>query len=310
MPELVEQPIISTIQIRLLPNQKAAFSKWQAKLNEKIIAFPGFISLEFLSEQNDRWVIVKRFASLENSSAWYDSEGYKELKKELEKLTLPKGIEEKGTTSILQGGITQVIIAEVHQDKVEAYKAWSAKIHNVEAKFPGFRGVYIQSPQESQGTNWITLLQFDTLANLDNWLNSPERHDLLKESASLIASLESHRVISPYAGWFASIAKVGELPPVWKQTMIVLLVLFPIVMLELKYLSPLMQNLNLSLATFIGNAISVTLISFPMMPIALYLLGWWLTPRHSQRVMISLIGTLVLLLLYIVEIAIFWNFLF
>jgi antibiotic biosynthesis monooxygenase (ABM) superfamily enzyme len=33
-------------------------------------------------------------------------------------------------------------------------------------------------------------------------------------------------------------------PPNWKQSMIVLLTLFPVVMLELLYLSPLLQSLK------------------------------------------------------------------
>ncbi len=185
------------------------------------------------------------------------------------------------------------------------YRAWIAKIHHVEAKFPGFRGVYVQSPK-GRGKHWITLLQFDSMQNLEGWLQSPERKQVLQESAPLISSLEAHRVFSPYAGWFASIAKVGELPPVWKQTMLVLLVLFPIVVFELKYLSPLLSGLNSSVSTFISNALSVTLISFPMMPIAILFLGWWLSTNSLKT---TIRGTLLLGLLYLAEIALFWNFL-
>ena len=204
-----------------------------------------------------------------------------------------------------RGNVTEVIVTEVTPGKEEEFRMWSAKIHQAEAKFPGFRGVYIQSPKRG-GKFWITLLQFDTLENLDRWLQSSERKQVLQESSPLVSSLETHRVISSSTGWLASIAKTGELPPVWKQTMLVLLVLFPIVVFELKYLSPLTASLNPSLGTFIGNAISVTLISFPMMPIALYFLGWWLSP-HSLKT--SIVGSILLGLLYLAEIALFWNFL-
>jgi antibiotic biosynthesis monooxygenase (ABM) superfamily enzyme len=116
-------------------------------------------------------------------------------------------------------------------------------------------------------------------------------------------------MITPYAGWFSPIAKTGEIPAVWKQTMIVLLILFPIVMLELKYLSPWTSNLNPSLSTFIGNAISVSLIAWPMMPIAILFLGWWLSPKGFDIRRATIIGTCLLILLYLVEIAIFWNLL-
>ncbi|MBN9376886.1 MAG: hypothetical protein J0H93_00770 [Chlamydiales bacterium] len=53
-----------------------------------------------------------------------------------------------------------------------------AKIHEAEARFPGFKGVYVKPPRETQGKTWITLLQFDTPENLDLWLHSAERADL------------------------------------------------------------------------------------------------------------------------------------
>ena len=91
--------------------------------------------------------------------------------------------------------------------------------------------------------------------------------------------------------------------------MIVLLVLFPIVMLEIKFLSPLTSGLNPSLATFIGNAISVSLVSWPMIPIAIWFLEWWLSPQEDKRLQATLVGTGVVLLLYLLEIALLWRLL-
>lgn len=212
-------------------------------------------------------------------------------------------------TSKFQRNITEIFVTRVSADKEEDYREWIAKIHQLETTFPGFCGMYVQSPREGTDGNWITLLEFDTLENLEHWLSSKERQQLLSESQSLIESLESHRLISPYAGWFASLAPEGKSPPVWKQTMIVLLVLFPIVMLELKFLPFLTLQLNPALGTFIANTISVILIAWPMMPIAIWFLGWWLTPQSTHYQQATLWGTALLILLYIFEIAIFWNLL-
>ena len=83
----------------------------------------------------------------------------------------------------------------------------------------------VQSPQKGHGRNWITLLQFDFAEKLNDWLASPERQEVLKEGESLVESMESHRVISPYAGWFSSVYKKDGEIPLWKQTMVVLLAL-------------------------------------------------------------------------------------
>lgn len=314
MTSALENTCIVT-KIRIRPEAKISFVDWQAKFNAAIAAFQGFVSLEILSPTDAtqlEWTFVERLCDPQVLSAWRKSEIRRGLFKELTSL-LPNdasgGIREVQSDAFDQHGcVTEVFVTEVSPDKEVSYRQWIAKIHQVEAKFPGFRGVYVQSPSQGQGKNWITLLQFDTPENLDRWLSSPERREVLEESNPLVAALESHRVISPYAGWFSSITKEGRAAPsVWKQTMIILLVLFPIVMLEFKFLNPHTAGLNLSLATFIGNAISVSLVSWPMMPIAIWFLGWWLSPDEDKRQRANIVGTFVVLALYLIEIIVFWN---
>lgn len=312
MPQYSEKPIIISLSVDILPGSEAAFAAWQAALSATAARASGFISLEFLSPETHQrqWVVVLRFASFTAAETWTQSPQHQALIDELKQFSLSHKINETTSSeSNVNEGVTQMIFAEVLPGKLAAFHAWSSKIHAEEAKFPGFRGVYIQSPIHGNATHWITLLRFDSIPHLDNWLDSTERRQLLKEAAPLVRAFESHRIISPYAGWFASIAKVSEVPPVWKQTMLVLLVLFPIVMLEMKYLSPLTKGLDISLATFIGNAISVCLISFPLMPLAIKCLGWWLSPSTSRLGHNALTGTLAVLVLYLVEIAAFWRFL-
>ncbi len=302
-------------KIRIKPACKSDFVDWQASLNAMIAAFPGFVSLEISSPTAGKdfaWMVVQRFYSVDAIAKWRASIAWQQLLAELQPLLAaePEAFSEMGAAALdKQGAVTEVIVTQVSPDKEGIYREWIAKIHQAEARFPGFRGVYVQSPSKGQGQNWITLLQFDTPENLDGWLLSKERAAMLDESKSLISSLESHRVISPYAGWFASITKGGQAPPVWKQTMIVLLVLFPIVMLELKFLSPWLSGFNSSLATFIGNALSVALVSWPMMPLAIFFLGWWLSPQVADGGKTTLIGIVVVAALYLLEIALLWHLL-
>lgn len=299
------------LTIRVKPESKNNFIEWQSALNEKIANFPGFISLEILSPSEDQlaWVIVQRFVESESVKKWRSSKEYRHLLNQA-KLFLPNEVQETIQEELLdnhQATVTEVFVTEVNPEKETIYREWIGKIHQLEATFPGFRGTYVQSPTQSQGKNWITLLQFDTPEHLDQWLKSPERQRILQEGQALMSSLESHRVASPFGGWFASVAsREGKLPPAWKQSMIVLLVLFPIVMLEFRYLSPLTATLNLSLGTFIGNAISVGLITWPTVPIAIWFLRWWLAPQGTHQHRITFIGTALVILLYLIEIALFW----
>ncbi len=307
---------VVTLRAQIRPDAKIHFIEWQGHLNEAITGYPGFISLEILTPSNilsGEWVIVQRFQDKASILKWRQSPEHERLYNDLKALTVdsdPNAIqEEMTTTSNINAGVTEVFVTEISPNSEKQYREWLAKIHKVEASFPGFKGMYVQSPSQNRGKNWITFLQFDTQANLDKWLDSPERKEVLKGAQPLISSLESHRVISPFAGWFSSVAQKGTLPPAWKQGMIVLLVLFPIVMLEFKFLNPLLKGLNTSLATFIGNSISVGLVTWPTVPFAISCLKWWLVPDPQNSSRDSILGTLLVLALYVAEIALFWNLL-
>lgn len=303
----------SVISVTVSPSLAKKFVDWQGKLNSSIAASPGFLSLEILSPSKKEasvWTLIQRFSSKENSALWTHSKEYTSLIDELTLLVGPDLIQQLSLpVSALEKWVTEVFVTQVTAGKEEAFREWIAKMHRAEARFTGFRGMYVQSPNQEQGANWLTFLHFDTSENLEKWLASAERKEILEESATLIKTFESHRVISPYAGWFSSLEHEGALPAAWKQTMVVLLVLFPIVMVELKYLSPLTASFNSAVATFIGNAISVTLIAWPMMPFAIRYLNWWLLPKEGAKKKINRKGLLVVLLLYLLEIAFFWNLL-
>jgi uncharacterized protein len=308
MPEEIDKTNIILTRIKVSPEATEPFVDWQSKLQNVIANFPGFVSFEIVapSEKQAYWTLVQRFSDASSARAWKRSEQRKGLFNDWSSVH-DEDFEEGLSEERRLDGVTEVIVTEVDPKKTSLYRQWLSKIQQAEAKLPGFRGMYVQSPQEGQGRYWLTFLQFDTAENLDKWLASPERQEILKDLDPLIKAFESHRVISPYAGWFGSIAKTGAIPPAWKQTMLVLLVLFPIVMLEFKFLNPLLRGLNPSLATFIGNAISVSLISWPTMPIAISYFRWWLTPQALNRTRINWTGSCIVIAIYLLEIIIFWH---
>lgn len=202
------------------------------------------------------------------------------------------------------GDVTELFFTKVNPHQSAEFHNWCVKLQEAESLFPGFKGVFLQAPKGTEG-HWITLLQFDSIENMENWLQSKERKALLEQPLPWIDTLESNRINASFAGWFSSLGKEAPVPPVWKQTMLVLLVLFPIVMLEFKFLNPLLTGLSLSVATFIGNALSVALIAYPMMPLALKALGWWCVPHPHHAWKTTLLGLLTLIGLYALEVWIF-----
>jgi len=91
--------------------------------------------------------------------------------------------------------------------------------------------------------------------------------------------------------------------------MLVVLGLFPIVMVELHFLSPLLSGLHSAVSTFIGNVISVVLIAWLFMPLAISALNWWVLPAKESARWINPAGIALLVALYAIEIAAFWHLL-
>jgi uncharacterized protein len=201
---------------------------------------------------------------------------------------------DEGTTNVIQGTntelsphdmVTEIITVSVKPGMEEAYRDWVDRIRQVEARFPGYQGLQLQPPIPGLQEDWVSLLRFDTSEHLNAWLQSDARRDALREVEPFIDKREQ-QVAASFSGWFTFGDASGRVPSNWKQSMIVLLTLYPIVMLELLFLNPLTQPLGMAEATFIGNALSVAVTGFLLIPLALRAFGWWLLPGpdHSPRV--------------------------
>ncbi len=286
------------ITFRIKPEAKEAFSLWQAKLHEVSTQASGFLSLQLLAPNgvDHEWRIIHCFRSRDDELAWNQSDRKNALFKELSPL-VNGPIDE---TARDKTSVTEVFVTEVAKDQEEAYKRWLIKVNAVESKFEGFQGVYYQFPMKEGSKNWLTLLHFDTKEHLDIWLSSDERRNLLAEATPFINSLDSHHIHAGFSGWFTS--GVQKPIPVWKQTALILLVLYPIVMLEIRFLNPHLTHLSQPLSIFIGNVISVSLISWPLMPIAIRCLNWWLETEKWQT---NIYGSTFILFLYLLEILAF-----
>jgi antibiotic biosynthesis monooxygenase (ABM) superfamily enzyme len=88
----------------------------------------------------------------------------------------------------------------------------------------------------------------------------------------------------------------------------VLLGLFPIVMLEARFLNPRLASLNFSLGMFIGNVLSVAATTYLTMPLFIKALKWWLLPEPDATKSVHWKGTLLVFALYALSVAIFWKF--
>lgn len=310
------KPVAVVVKMHLREGVNQAFSAWHAKMCTVTSQLPGFISAEVNapgSVGQPAWRIIQRFRTEDKLRDWLESEQYRHLMLEAESLADNNQtgglIEERGAENSDVATVTEAVTTYVRPEKAGEYMKWAAKTHRAEAQFPGYRGGFLQPPASPDQGYWTTLVRFATPEELDAWLNSREREELLREHKALVSSWSQHRLPTSFAGWFPQDQASSSSPPGWKQSMVVILMLFPIVMLELRFLTPLTRGLKPALGTFIGNVLSVFLLAWPFMPTAIRGLKWWLVPGEDRPSWTHLWGTALVLAIYAAEIAFFWRWL-
>ncbi len=290
------------------PGAEARFAAWQSAFTRAACAAPGFVSLEIIPtfSGSTEWQAIQRFDSPQALARWRGDPARAALLSELADPARgePPPRDEPAPDFHSTTTVTEVFTTEVKPGQEEAFRQWAERIQSQQARFPGYMGALVQAPTSPESPRWTTLVRFEAPAFLDAWLASAERRALVAEATPHVTTWRSHRISNGYSGWFAEAQPLPP-PPAWKQTCLVLLVLFPVVMLEIRYLSPLLNGLPVAFATFIGNALSVSVVSWPLMAVAIFGLGWWLRPPARRRWRTEALGALTLAGLYGLELLIF-----
>jgi len=94
--------------------------------------------------------------------------------------------------------------------------------------------------------------------------------------------------------------------PSWKMALTVLLGLYPTVMVLTLFPGPYTEPLGLALAMLIGNALSVSILQWAVMPVLNSLLAPWLRANSEQRRAYS-VGGLFLILFFLAGFALLFR---
>ncbi|KAA0086748.1 antibiotic biosynthesis monooxygenase [Mycolicibacterium sp. P9-64] len=267
---------------RVRPGSELEFEAWQQDMNREASKYPGFIGAEVngpTSVQPD-WIVVYRFDSVAHVQAWINSATRQERLAGGQKY-----FDGPGTQQVVGGGarqadalVTVVVTHRVDREHVEDFLAWQERLRLAESAFEGFRGTELFRPVEGVQDEWTTLYRYDNAENLDKWLVSKERRDLLAEGAAF-SDFHSRTIDNSFGSWFAFDERGNEAPPPSdvKTSIAVWVGLYPTVVLLSLVLSPL--HMPLWLGLLVGNLFSSMLMTFVTMPYYVNpLLKHWLRP--------------------------------
>src|SRR5581483_4721683 len=177
-----------------------------------------------------------------------------------------------GTQQVLGGGsqpkdplVTVAVSHRVSPENVDEFVAWQDRLRQAESKMPGYRGSELFRPIQGVQDEWTALYRYRSAADLEAWLVSEERKQLLEEGAKF-GDFHSRTIDNSFGSWFAFDAQGESAPPPSdiKTSLAVWFGLYPTVMVLTLLLAPLQFPLWLNL--LIGNLLSSFVMTFLTMP--------------------------------------------
>ncbi len=302
------------VQTRVRPEAADAFAAWQAETAELIAQFPGFVDRTVMPPappaQLD-WIILQRFVSVAAAVAWLTSaERLERLRAAAALMIGPDDVHivSDDGEGRLPSPVSVVMSTTIKPGQEAAHRAWERRITAAQSKAPGFQGYRFEPPIPGVQDHFLSIVRFDTEANLQAWLASPERAALLKEAGEFTAKFRARIARTGFDQWFP-VKPEGATPiAVWKQNMLVLLLLYPVVYLFSRYVqSPWLSgraHLPFPIALFIGN-IATILVLNRLVPWTSVRFSWWLRPKGRPTAWLQFAGLALLTALYGAILAVF-----
>ena len=179
--------------------------------------------------------------------------------------------------------VTVVVAHSVLPQDERAFLEWQRRLAEAERRSPGHRGSELLRPVPGVQDDWVGVTRFATASDLEAWLASTARRDLLAEGERF-RDFRLRRVPQSFGSWFsAGATESAAAPPSWKTALSVLVGLYPTVVLLTLGISALWPTGPLWASLLVGNVLSVSLLTWVVMPIVTRALTFWLEPGAGAR---------------------------
>ena len=293
MPDAMQKegPVALVVQRRVAEPSYATYAHWQARAVARLQGWPGFVGHELIPPSppdNLDWSVIQRFSSANAARTWLHSPDRAALMEEIRPHLLAEEevhlLPDSGPRP--QSGATAFISYQVAPEDEADFLTWQQTIYQTEARAPGFLRHKLERPVPGVRDDWIIILTFDTAENLNRWLESPARKALLAESERIRAKFTLSRTTYGFDFWFRDGDEKPTPRQIFKNNLLVLLVLYPIVFLW-GYLAsaPFIDGKGVPfwLSLFIGNLVSTQLLGWWVAPAIFRAFSWWMAPASTLR---------------------------
>ncbi|MFM7885202.1 MAG: antibiotic biosynthesis monooxygenase, partial [Pseudanabaena sp.] len=183
--------------------------------------------------------------------------------------------------------ITLVISEVVEPSRLDEYEAWTKGINQAAQQFVGFIGVDVIRPRVYQYPEYVLIVKFDNYEHYKDWLTSPIYHNWMLKSKKFIAKRSQQYLPSGLELWFtlpkSALLAISPQPAYYKQVIVGVLTVYPLILLAKLFLNPLLQGLPDLLSLFITVIFVSALLTYPVMPCLTQILSFWLYSSPSKR---------------------------
>lgn len=185
-----------------------------------------------------------------------------------------------------------------------AFRSWHRRMVKTAQRSEGFLRADRYRPLAVQKDclKWHTVLHFEQPHHLKQWLQSSDREALLKTGRDIFKSYKFTSFETNMQGWFSDESGeelTGLGPPAWKEILVVVLGLYPIIMVQGFILERLgvFESWDPASAMLANNLITTCVFTLIVMPRIVRVLNFWLRPAHCRSPLrTEVVGTLVTVL--------------
>lgn len=176
--------------------------------------------------------------------------------------------------------VTLVVKHLIKQGQEANYEAWLRRIVRIAGERPGHLGVDVVRSKQSNLALFTCVLRYRSTDDLQAWLDSAERKNLIAEAVPMLADGDKTEIGAANEFWFSPLADSAAKPPRWKQAVVSLFVILPQTLLlpfiwgPILRLHPFLSNYVVS--TFLVTLTIVLLVVYLLMPAATRLFAPWL----------------------------------